>query len=336
MRSVGRHQDLPYRYLFADLILSSNTALPELPPLSSNSFQPADQEAPLEVTFSNRSPLAAQPDRWLVRIGGRRRPWMCLGLTQNGYLLRFLGIADFLLDSSGRWIQARSDGRTTKRRVAHLLLDHVLPLALSLRQKTVLHASAVVTRDGCCVFTGPSGSGKSTLAASFQADGAELLSDDCVMLTERNGSVWVTPTYRSLRLWSDSLRHLVPPQPAEPVRFGSSIKHSVLAQAGRTRFAYPVRRIYHLSADRIRLNGQRRSPIASHATVEILPPREGLVHLLGSLRRINMTDPAGLIRELESLSPIVEAVSVKRLIVPHRYDRLDEVREVVRQDLRGT
>jgi hypothetical protein len=64
-----------------------------------------------------------------------------------------------------------------------------------------------------------------------------------------------------------------------------------------------------------------------------LTPREGLMELLACLRRVNMTDRAGLIQEFDGLSRIVETVSVRQLSVPRRYDRLDEVRRIVRQDL---
>lgn len=330
MRVLGRLTDVPYRYSFADLTVLSDTVLPDLAPLSHDSILSADQEAPLEVTFSNRPLRFPLPDRWLVRIGRRRRPWMCSGLTKHGYLIRFPGVADFLLDPDGRRVQGRPDGRATSRRIAHVLLDHALPLALSLRQKTVLHASAVVTEDGCCLFTGPSGSGKSTLAASFLAGGAKLLGDDCVILTERNGTVWALPTYASLRLWSDSLRQLARLRPAEQVRFGSSIKHSVFVAAGGSHMAHPVRRIYQLAPLPKRRRGQA---VVVGAAVATLSPREGLMQLLGSLRRMNMTNRIGLVRELDGLSRIVELLPVRRLTIPRRYDRLDEVRQIVRQDL---
>lgn len=57
------------------------------------------------------------------------------------------------------------------------------------------------------------------------------------------------------------------------------------------------------------------------------------MQLLTSLRRVNIMDPAGLIQAMDDLGRIVELVPVKRLNVPRRYDRLDEVRQVVRRDL---
>lgn len=330
MTVLDRFTDVPYRYSFADLTVLSDTVLPGLAPRPSDSFLSPDHEAPLEVTLSNRPSRFSPPDRWLIRIGRKRRPWMCSGLTKQGYLLRFPGVADFLLDLNGRRVQGRPDGRATGRRIAHVLLDHALPLALSLRQKTVLHASAVITQHGCCLFSGPSGSGKSTLAASFLADGADLLSDDCVVLVERAGTVWAIPTYRSLRLWSDSLRQLAKLRPAQPVRFGSSIKHSVLVAGGQSERARPVRRIYQLA---LLSEQHRRQTGAFGAGIATLKPRDGLIQLLSSLRRANMTDAGDLIREIDTLGRIAETVPVRRLTIPRRYERLDEVHQLIRQDL---
>ena len=94
--------------------------------------------------------------------------------------------------------------------------------------------------------------------------------------------------------------------------------------------AHPVRRIYQLTP----LPEQRRGQAGAFgAAVATLSPREGLMQLLGSLRRMNMTDRIGLVRELDGLSRMVAALPVKRLTIPRRYDRLDEVRQIVRQDL---
>src|SRR5205807_10064457 len=115
----------------------------------------------------------------------------------------------------------------------HLLLDQVLPLLLSQQGKLVLHASAVAGPGGALAFTGPSGHGKSTLAASFSTNGYELLTDDCLMVEDRNGSIFGTPLYPSLRLYPEVIRTLFPKQPAStPVTHYSSkqrlgLEHSI-------------------------------------------------------------------------------------------------------------
>lgn len=51
------------------------------------------------------------------------------------------------------------------------------------------HATAVAVDGRALLITGPSGSGKSTLALEMIALGAELISDDQVMLTSEGGAV---------------------------------------------------------------------------------------------------------------------------------------------------
>ena len=90
----------------------------------------------------------------------------------------------------------------------HLLLDKVVPLVLGQRGELVLHAGAVTSGDHAVAFMGPSGSGKSTLAASLHVAGHPLLTDDAVVLTPAEDGVAAQPTYRSLRLFPDSLTSL--------------------------------------------------------------------------------------------------------------------------------
>lgn len=93
------------------------------------------------------------------------------------YLLRFHGCADFHVsaDPAEVWCPAsRIDGD----RLGLLIVDDLLPLALSAAGRLVLHASAVLTGDGVIAFIGATGAGKSTLAASLANAGCAPLADD--------------------------------------------------------------------------------------------------------------------------------------------------------------
>jgi len=59
----------------------------------------------------------------------------------------------------------------------------------------LLHAAGIVTECGGCIFTGDSGSGKSTLSDWFAQRGAQVLSDERVILRRADGRavVWGTP-----------------------------------------------------------------------------------------------------------------------------------------------
>lgn len=97
-----------------------------------------------------------------------------------GYTLRVYGVADFRIDaalsrvSCRRWVDAPPG-------VAEIVLQaSVLAFVLTLRGRSVLHASAVSAGSSTFALAGPSGSGKSTFAALLCASGAVLVADDLV------------------------------------------------------------------------------------------------------------------------------------------------------------
>lgn len=53
----------------------------------------------------------------------------------------------------------------------------------------ILHASAVAFGDAGLLITGRSGAGKSSLAIELLGIGADLVADDCVVLTMRDGGL---------------------------------------------------------------------------------------------------------------------------------------------------
>src|SRR4249919_3720578 len=91
----------------------------------------------------------------------------------------------------------------------HVLLDQILPRVLAQQGHLVLHGAAVQTQGGSTLLMlGDSGMGKSTLAAAFGQSGADVLSDDGVLITLSQGethTVHAVPCYAGLRLWPDSL-----------------------------------------------------------------------------------------------------------------------------------
>src|SRR5260370_35591812 len=71
-------------------------------------------------------------------------PWSARAGTSDGYLLRFLELADFLVDRAGHHITCVSrHPATSDLTIRALLLDHVIPPVIALRGRYVLHAPAV-------------------------------------------------------------------------------------------------------------------------------------------------------------------------------------------------
>ena len=136
----------------------------------------------------------------------RGRPWLSIAREEGGYLLRFPDYADFVVSHGGERIVYCPRRRLATSTLSHLLLDHVLPLAVSRRVPLALHASAVhVPRLGTIAFVGPTGSGKSTLAAAMALTGCHLITDDCLVVNTRSRSI-ATPGYGGLRLLFDGGR----------------------------------------------------------------------------------------------------------------------------------
>ena len=57
-------------------------------------------------------------------------------------------------------------------------------------EKDTVHASAVALEECGLLIIGPSGSGKSSLAIEMIAMGAELIADDVVVLSARDGAIY--------------------------------------------------------------------------------------------------------------------------------------------------
>src|SRR5215472_13646679 len=163
---------LPHAYRIYGLLLTSNTVLPEL-----TSVKEFHADCHFEL-LADGDPFAIEVDwfhEWTAGDNGEaedgKNPWLRLGRTVEGYLLRFPSCGDFIISADTTRIKCRPLPGTAKVNVHHILLDQVIPLVLSRRERIVLHASAVLTGNGVIAFAGNSGSGKSTLAASFAQRG---------------------------------------------------------------------------------------------------------------------------------------------------------------------
>ena len=132
------------------------------------------------------------------------RAWAEFYRSQHGFLVRFPKVADFEIVDEGSDVRCSPGRDTSDATVEHLYLNQVLPLALSLQDKLVFHASAVNICDVSVAFLGSSGLGKSTLATSFATSGHSFLTDDCLVLEDCGEGYMAMPSHPSIRLWEDS------------------------------------------------------------------------------------------------------------------------------------
>jgi energy-coupling factor transporter ATP-binding protein EcfA2 len=293
------------------MTLASDIPLPELP---------RARGASAEIRFGLLPPGRPFPSplHWLHRW---RRPdgraWISLGGARHGYLLRFTSLADFLLSRDGARILGRPRPRVSPATIRHLLLDQVLPMVFAHRGSLALHASAVRLRSGVVAFVGKSGSGKSTLCASLTRVGRPLLADDCLVIEEQHGRAMAVPSYPGLRLRPNIVRALWHDGPRGPRVAEYSDKRRLgprglgVAAPGPA----PLWALYLLV------------PPGTRGEIRItrVVPREAVGRLLAHTHRLDITDRARLVVELEALTRLARRVPVFELAYPRGLHRLPAV-----------
>ena len=120
--------------------------------------------------------------------------------TGDGYLVRFHGQCEFLVNADGSKVVCEPGPGCDEGILAVLLVGTVTALLLCLRGYAVLHGSAVTWAGQTVLFAGHSGSGKTTLAALCCAAGAQLVTDDVVPLTRAGDGFFCVGLSRELRL----------------------------------------------------------------------------------------------------------------------------------------
>ena len=299
------------------LVVSSNIRLPGLPEV---------ERAPADCVFAlGRSPI---DDRPTGRVHRLRRPNGTVALAirrvSSGYLVRFPGLAVYRVSADGRTVSCTRQRRVAPEAVGRIFLAHVLPMALSVRGRLVLHASAVETPHGAIAFLGAAGQGKSTLSASFVRRAFPLIADDGLLIDDRGSALTVVPSYPEIRLWPDVLSALG--------HDGVEL-HDVGPRAGKKRFCvdrgpWPfsrdpvrVRRIYVLGPP------PAKSQRIGIAAVE---PREAFIELVKHTYRLDLDGRARLRDEFESIGRIAaRPFLVYRLAFPRDLSRLPAVQAAI-------
>ncbi len=254
---------------------------------------------------------------WRIK-GTRGRPWLSIGRCATGYRLRFPDLADFDVSAAGDRIACRPSARLPDTTLQHLLLDQVLPLALSRSGHLVLHASAVhVPRLGSVAFVGPTGSGKSTLAAALGLRACPVVTDDCLVVQSASGHSLAVPGYPGLRLWRDAARGLGLDPNAEARVAHYTAKRRLDASAVRFRSQpSPLAVVFVL--------GRRRRPGAP-TRLRALGSRDRLMALAPYTHLMDVEDRRQLLHMFRSLSTLVTHVPVVRLNLPDSRRRVLEV-----------
>lgn len=201
------------------------------------------------------------------------------------------------------------------------LTGRVIAAALHLTGTVSLHASAVVVSGSAIGLIGVKGRGKSTLALALVRNGARLLTDDTLPVTQGSPPL-AMPGLHATRLWPDSASRvgLGRAEPAEP---GAKMLYSHLPEQDITNEAAPLVALYILSPSREALND---SPVWRTP----LPGVQAALALVGHSKLAPLLRHASAGEMMKAAGDLTSRVPVYRLDVVRDLDTLPEVAAVVR------
>lgn len=295
-------------------------------PLSSeielDMLEASEPSAPAGGGWSFRIVVGREPEAidWYHAIAGDDGDGVLrYGRAGEFHFVEIRGLPTVRIAAAAREIVAFAPVPVARETMTHVVVDQALPLAIAHSRRIVLHASCVV-RDGVALaFVGPSGSGKSTLAAVFCRLGWQLVSDDALAF-ESISPPRVAPAYRSVRLWSDSLRWM-----GEHDRFLPRVAEGMdkrLLELPPSAGTQLVRRIYLVK------------PATSSATHSIRKPNlsETITSIASCSFRLDTRDRDFLAYEFDALFRLTEACPTSILEVARGFDRIASLVDLVEAD----
>jgi hypothetical protein len=298
--------------------VATDRALPELVSLR-GSRRP-------DWTVRTRGSRIGRP-AWFHHVsfpGGRR--WMSIAGGGEHYVVRFWKLATFEIHLATRSIVSMPARRTPAETVRHLLLDQIIPLVVSSRDRIALHGSAVTVDGGAVAFVGAAGNGKSTLAAVLAQAGLPVIADDCLLVERRRGPLVAVPNYPGLRLWPDAADVLLPgaSQTLARVAHYTPKRRVGASSLPFARSAVPLRRIYVL--------GGRRLAAGARVAIRGMAPGPGMVELLKCVHCLDVRDRARMGEIFDLLAAIAAATPIRSLAFRRSLPLLGHVRDAVLAD----
>jgi hypothetical protein len=324
MAIIPAEFDVTFCYRAFGLNLVSNVSIPGLPERSDRAV--ADLTISLNPGAASIEP-SSYPDLWfesryttpwgepLVRIFSSRT-------DPRDYWVSYQEGVNFLLRDGVRSLSVSWPADYFFEDAVTYLLGPVMAFISQMKGVTCLHGSAIAIEGGAVVLTGPQGAGKSTTAASFARAGFPIISDDLILLHEKDGAIVVEPSYPVLRLWPDSVTHLFGNEDALPRISPSWNKRGfnvIGRDAGFQQSAIPIRAIYFLE------------PRSGADDAPFLKPASGasaVVRMVGNSWGHYAAEPAILARQLGMLTRVSQVVPLAEVTAhtdPHRLPALLEL-----------
>ena len=247
-------------------------------------------------------------------------------LRDGSDFLRWRGLFEFLISADGRTIRGRSlDGKRGDSFFAYLL-GQTLSFSLIKLGLEPLHATVVVIGREAVGFLADCGSGKSTLAGAFLKAGYRILTDDLLILREKDGRFRAYPGLPRIKLFPHIGKNLLGPQVrGTPM---NDLTPKLIIPLKKNQFYaedVPLRAFYVIK----RRDGELRGRIIVKRR---LTPRQALLALIKNTFNTKLVDPARLKRQFEFSARLSAAVEIKLLSYDRGIRHLPRILEAVLAD----
>ena len=286
---------------FGGLTIESDVPLPDLP-------EAADRPD-IVIRLGNLPPIdTPHIQEWPDADGNR---WLTIHREGEAYRIALPNL-ECRVSRDGRAIVAHPAPSLAHPSLVHLLLQQVLPLAVSRMRRLVLHACAVETPAGALGFVGETGAGKSTLSAAFCRRGYALVADDALVIDE---GARVAPTADALRLWP-YMREVAAGAEELPSASGKLRARVPIAASPS-----PLTRLFLLGTS-----------TDGSSTLQPVSTADMRVALLSHLFRLDVSDHAESRWLFDAVHQLIAAVPVRRAVYPDGPEHLDAIVDVILRD----
>jgi hypothetical protein len=308
-------------YQIFDVCIESEVPLP--------GSRPCDDAAPAWSVSCPGEALDESHFRWFhIWKSSDGQEQMKVARENGDYLLNIFGLATFRIGLEDRRIVAYAKSDCATDTLAHLLADQVLPRALCHAGRAVIHASAIMLRDGrVMAFTGPSGRGKSTLATAFHNAGHRVLADDCLLLEQDGEAVWAVAAYPSLRLWPDTLDQLTGHAALQDARIADMAHYSSKKQLLLDDENDLAGRKVRLSA--LCLLNDPQDPDVEEIRLSPVAGSAAIMALVEAQFALDVRDRDVVRRDFERIGQIASVLPVCRLSFPREFSLLPKVLDCI-------
>ena len=259
-------------------------------------------------------------------------------LSDGSDYLRWRGHFEFLVDGEGRRITYLASENASLEALQTYMLSQVLSFVLLRRGIEPLHAAVVVVEGGSVAFVGESGAGKSTLAASFLAAGYAMLTDDLLVLRQRENGLLGLPGMPRIKLYPEAADSVLPRAAAGiPMNQWTHKRILPLTKSQFHSSPAPLAAILVLGSEGTHSDSVAREAeqdcardlSTSSPRIENLASRGAFLQLLENTYNPLVDDDRRLKRHFRQLASWAEGVPLATLSGPRDLCRVGELRDAV-------